>query len=80
LSCLSVPLKYCGNYDGDEPLQTESTVNVFVLPGHEIFLSGKLIQMYRLIIMVHVGINFSEFLGMKTLSKLGCHIWVSLQL
>jgi len=30
--------------------------------------------------MVHVGINFSEFLGMKTLSKLGCHIWVSLQL
>jgi hypothetical protein len=34
LSCLSVPLKYCGNCDGDEPLQTDSIVNVFVLPGH----------------------------------------------
>jgi len=78
LSCLSVPLKYCGNCDGDEPLQTESIVNVFVFPGHEIFLSGKLIQMYRLIIMAHVGINFSEFLGMKTLLKLGYHTWVSL--
>jgi len=28
--------------------------------------------------MVHVGINFSEFLGMKTLLKLGFHTWVSL--
>jgi len=28
--------------------------------------------------MVHVSINFSELLGMKTLLKLGRHTWVSL--
>jgi hypothetical protein len=54
--------------------------NIFVLPMHEIFLSWKFIQMYKLIIMVHVGTNFSKFFGMKTFLKLERHTWVSLQL